>query len=1139
MSSKIHAMGLKNYRGIAVTLSIVMAVLAISLFTTSQVLAETPPIVTPPADIVVEAENPAGTPATNPAIAAFLQGATAVHEGEVSFPVTAVNPLEVFPLGSTTVTFSATDAASNTGTAQATVTVGPAAPTGLTAEGRDGEVFLDWDDSGPDLVFNVYRSETASGPYTTPIASGVAVSDYLDTGRTNGTTYFYVVTAVDAANNESVNSDEASATPGDGTPPTISANVEPPPNVAGWNNTDVTVTYECADSGSGIATCPDSQTVTTQGADQIVEGTAIDLDGNTATAAVIINIDKIGPTVIITSPAQDAVFSLSENVLAIWATSDGLSGIDSESGTVATGSPIATSTQGLNTFTVPATDLAGNSTTVTHSYTVVIPFTLFVAEKGSLELEQGAATDEFELEGRLESADTSNGIDVLNEKVTVTFDGFTETIPAGSFIRNSDDDGFEFVGVAGGISQIQVNDDGRFLVRGQDLDLGAIDTNDPVFFSLGIGDDVGETQILFGVESFSLEVREAKDLFGTVVSVTVLPDGLGVLVINTKDGIVDILTDAETKFELPNNRDAQINDLAEGDLLAVSLEEEDGVLVADNVVLVPSKTRHRHVPGEIVSLIVDPIVGETITIQPPGAASEQVTFNITDETKINLRGNVEELAEGLFVVVSMVQDASSGVKDALEINVTSGRPPILGPKRPQAAKSPSKSTAEVRGVLGLDALGNWTINGIVVVIDVDTEIEDGLVVGQPVEIEGVLQEDGSILALEVETEDEDDIVSSKTELNGVFQGVDQDTGQWIISGNLVDVGPGTDTDGLPHVGQRVKVKALLQEDGALLAREIENKGGSADEDDGSSEVELEGTFLGVDADGKWNVNGASVLIDPLTRLKGGPKVGERIKVKAVLQKDGSLLATKIEGKGRGKSRSKNKAKVRGTVDDILDDGTLVVDGVPISLSVLTDLDIDPEIGDSVAVEASLQPDGSLIASEVEEDEEPGTEELPQPSEAEIEGTIETVNPDGSLIVNGITVSIDADAEIKGNLAEGAEVKLEGFLLENGTFLAQELKVRGRQAAASGTDREAEGLVEDILRDHDGNILGIVVDGQTISAESLTQFEGLLEVGASVEVEGLEIDGQFVATRVEGEADSGRSRAEEARGEGPGQGRGEG
>ena len=1116
MLSNAHPMGAMNIRGLTLGLLIVTAMLAISVFAISQVLAQTPPVVTAPADITVEAESADGTPATNAVIEAFLQGATAVHEEEVSFPVTAVGLPEVFPLGTTAVTFSATDAASNIGTAQATVTVLDATPPALIGP---ADLTVEADSQGGANV--VLPEATASDLVDpAPLVSCTPLSGFFTQGAT-----LVSCTAIDASGNTS--SGSFTVTVVDTSTLSITATVEPPPNAVGWNNADVTVTFTCAEGGSGIVTCPVSQTVTEEGANQIVEGTATDLEGNTATAPVNINLDKTMPTVTITSPAQDAVFLSTNNVLAVWGAADALSGVASSSGTVEPDLPIDTSTQGMNSFSVTASDLAGNSTMITHSYSVVIPFALFEVENGSLELEQGAATDDFELVGRLESADTSNGIDVPNENVTVTFDGFVETIPAGSFVRNSDGDGFEFIGVAGGITQFLIKDDGSFRVNGEGLDLGSIVATDPVFFSLRIGDDVGETNILFGVEAFDLKEREAKDLFGTVFSITVLLNRQGVLVINTKGGFVDVLTGVETEFRLPRNRDASIEDLVAGDLAAVSLEEEDGVLVAVKVFVVPGKTQYRHVPGTIVSLIV----GEQFTIQRPGAAAEQVTFNITDETKINLRGNVDELSEGLFVVVSAVRDVSTGniAMNALEINVTRGRPPIGGPKPPQAAKSQSKNTAEIQGVLGLDALGNWTLNGIVVAIDPDAVIEEGLVVGQTVKIEGVLQEDGTILALEVKIEDEDDVVSSKMELRGIFQGIDQATGSWIISGILVGVGPGTDTDGLPFIGQSVKVEALLQGDGALLAREIENKGGSADGDNGTSEVNLAGTFLGVDADGKWIIDGgASVLIDPLTQVKGSPEVGERIKIKAVLQEDGSLLAVKIEGKGRSNSRSRNNAEIRGTVEQILADGTLVVDGVPISLSVLTDLDLDPEIGDSVNVEASFQSDGSLIAIEVEREKESGTEGGSEPRKVEIEGTIGTINLDGSLIVNGMTVSIDADAEIKGNLVVGAEVKLEGFLQEDGTVLALELKARGRQAAASGTERKIEGLVEDIMRDQDGNIVAIIVDGETISVEALTRFEGLLEVGASVKVKGLEINGRFVANKVEGEEDSGRSKAEAAR-----------
>jgi len=605
-------------------------------------------------------------------------------------------------------------------------------------------------------------------------------------------------------------------------------------------------------------------------------------------------------------------------------------------------------------------------------------------------------------------------------------------------------------------------------------------------------------------------------VFGTVLSVTVLTAGQGVLVLNTRDGIINVITDEDTEFRLPRNRDARIQDLFEGDRLAVTLEEKDGVLVADKVFLVPGKTQHRQVPGEIVAMTF----GQQITILPPGGGAA-VTFNITARTKVD-----EPLSVGFFVVVLALQDGIPS--NALEIHVTQGKPRLPKKLKPKLPKSKSKNTAEIKGVLQLDADGNWTINGIVVFIDADTEIEGGLVVGQVVKIEGILRADGTILASEVEGEDDDVVVSNKTELEGIFQGIDPATDKWIISGSLVAVGPGTDTDGLPFEGQRVKVRALLQQDGTLLAREIENEGDTTADEDDSKEVKLKGTFQGVDADGKWIINGTRVLVDPFTRVQGTPTVGERIEVKALLQADGLLLAQNIKGKGRDKSRSSNKAEIRGIIDDILDDGTLVVDGVPISFSILTELDFDPQIGDLVKVEASLQPDGSLVASEVETEDEPETEGVPGPSNVEIEGTIESVNPDGSLVVNGITVAFSALSEIKGDIVVGATVKLEGLLQEDGTLLAQELKAKGRRATASGTDRKIEGLVESILRDPDGNIVGIVVDGQTISAEALTKFEGLLEVGASVEVEGLLTNGQFVAGKIEGEGNRGQAKAEEAR-----------
>ncbi len=90
----------------------------------------------------------------------------------------------------------------------------PSAPTALVAWGNDTIVGFDWANNGEtDLAgYNLYRSVTSGGPYT-QIASGISDSDYIDTTVVNGTTYYYVVTAVDTLANESGYSVEVSATP--------------------------------------------------------------------------------------------------------------------------------------------------------------------------------------------------------------------------------------------------------------------------------------------------------------------------------------------------------------------------------------------------------------------------------------------------------------------------------------------------------------------------------------------------------------------------------------------------------------------------------------------------------------------------------------------------------------------------------------------------------------------------------------------------------------------------------------------------------------------------------------------------------------------------------------------------------------
>jgi hypothetical protein len=85
----------------------------------------------------------------------------------------------------------------------------------------------------------------------------------------------------------------------DKTPPLIAAMRTPAPKAYGWNNGDVTVSFQCSDSLSGIDFCAAAQVVTSEGAGQLRTGTATDIAGNTATATITnINIDKTPPTLV-------------------------------------------------------------------------------------------------------------------------------------------------------------------------------------------------------------------------------------------------------------------------------------------------------------------------------------------------------------------------------------------------------------------------------------------------------------------------------------------------------------------------------------------------------------------------------------------------------------------------------------------------------------------------------------------------------------------------------------------------------------------------------------------------------------------------------------------------------------------------
>jgi alpha-L-rhamnosidase len=92
-----------------------------------------------------------------------------------------------------------------------TSTLAAGTPTLLTATAGMSRVALSWLPATAAAGYDIKRSTTAGGPYTT-IAGNVPATSYTDTTAANGVTYYYVVSARNAAG-EGSNSSEANATP--------------------------------------------------------------------------------------------------------------------------------------------------------------------------------------------------------------------------------------------------------------------------------------------------------------------------------------------------------------------------------------------------------------------------------------------------------------------------------------------------------------------------------------------------------------------------------------------------------------------------------------------------------------------------------------------------------------------------------------------------------------------------------------------------------------------------------------------------------------------------------------------------------------------------------------------------------------
>ncbi|MCH8088024.1 MAG: hypothetical protein IIC81_09275, partial [Chloroflexi bacterium] len=238
----------------------------------------------------------------------------------------------------------------------------------------------------------------------------------------------------------------------------------------------------------------------------------------------------------------------------------------------------------------------------------------------------------------------------------------------------------------------------------------------------------------------------------------------------------------------------------------------------------------------------------------------------------------------------------------------------------------------------------------------------------------------------------------------------------------------------------------------------------------------------------------TLKITPATKIEDPIAVGDFVKAKY----NPGLVAKKIE-------LEPDELDFHGVIESF-SETSLTLDGQTFVIDADTEIEGELAVGAEAWVEARPS-SGSLIALEIEVEEGEEEEEDGDggPKKIELKGTITAILSDTEIEVDGVPVSI-AGAEIKGILAIGAKVKVEGTL-DEGSVKAVEIKVKEvteeEDDEGPKPDIEFTGYIDDLFDST------IVVNGLTISISG-AEIKGTLSVGKKVKVEA---NSDLVATEI--------------------------
>jgi hypothetical protein len=207
----------------------------------------------------------------------------------------------------------------------------------------------------------------------------------------------------------------------------------------------------------------------------------------------------------------------------------------------------------------------------------------------------------------------------------------------------------------------------------------------------------------------------------------------------------------------------------------------------------------------------------------------------------------------------------------------------------------------------------------------------------------------------------------------------------------------------------------------------------------------------------------TLIIDSNTKIEGQLVPGAIVQIKAKVQDDGTLLATRIQVKnknghkqGTNNETSDNRTWIQGTIQSVAsDNSSMVINGKTILINQNTRIEGQLVVGANAMVIGVAQPDGSLLAINIAiwNSGQEHKCNVAVNTGGQIGGVIQSVASDNSsIVINGQTISINQNTRINGQLAEGVRAEVKVVKQQDGSLLALKIEIPGKVRYERGQDR---------------------------------------------------------------------------------------